>query len=77
MAHGKYLSFEEARQLGKLGQFGKEHPAEADADRFSALLDAMCRAGRPSPENRTSGAARRASYAGTRIRQGTSEDASD
>lgn len=43
MARGKYLSLEEARKLGKLDQFAKEHPAEADGQRFDRLLDAMCR----------------------------------
>ena len=77
MARSKYLSFDEARRLMRLDQFGKEHPAEADADRYNALLDAMCRAGKPSLESQTSGAGRRAGYAGTRTRRGTSEDASD
>lgn len=41
MARGKYLSLEEARKTGKLKQLIKEHPSEADADRFQALLDSM------------------------------------
>ena len=28
MAHGKYLSLEEARKVGQLDQFAKEHPIE-------------------------------------------------
>ena len=28
MARGKYLSLEEGRKLGELGQFAKEHPIE-------------------------------------------------
>jgi len=41
MARGKYLSLEEARKLGKLDRFAKEHPSEADAELFERLLDAM------------------------------------
>ena len=41
MSRGRYLSLEEARNLGKLDRFAKEHPSEADADRFQSLLDAM------------------------------------
>ena len=39
MSRGKYLSLEEARKLGKLDQFAKEHPAQAD-ERFWPLLEA-------------------------------------
>ncbi len=31
MSRGKYLSLEEARNAGKLDQFAKEHPSEADS----------------------------------------------
>ncbi len=41
MSRGKYLSLEEARNEGKLDQFAKEHPSEADADRFARLLEAV------------------------------------
>lgn len=42
MSHGKYLSLEEARKLGKLKQFAKQHPSkETRPGRFDALLDAM------------------------------------
>ena len=41
MSRGKYLSLEEARQNGKLAQFCKEHPTEAERPRFLALLDLM------------------------------------
>lgn len=41
MARGKHLSLEEAHKTGNLKQFIKEHPSEADADRFQALLDSM------------------------------------
>jgi len=42
MARGKYLSLEEARKLGKLGQFAKEHPSKSDG-RFEPLLVAMAK----------------------------------
>ena len=41
MSRGKHLSLEEARKLGKLDQFAKEHPSEADKEQFDALLNAM------------------------------------
>lgn len=41
MARGKYLSLEEARKTGRVSQFAKEHPSEADKARFDALLTAM------------------------------------
>jgi hypothetical protein len=41
MARGKYLSLEEARKMGKLDQFTKEHPSEADGEQFERLLHAM------------------------------------
>lgn len=41
MSRGKHLSFEEARSTGKLEQFAKEHPSEAERARFKALLEAM------------------------------------
>lgn len=41
MSRGKHLSLEEARQQDKLAQFAKEHPTEAERERFLALLDAM------------------------------------
>ena len=46
MARGKYLSLEEARKRGKLKQFAKEHPSQAD-ERFWPLLKA---AAKGSPE---------------------------
>ena len=42
MSRGKYLSLEEARKLGKLDQFAKEHETKAD-ERFESLLEAMCK----------------------------------
>ena len=47
MSRGKHLSLEEARKKGLLDQFAKEHPNEADAERFERLLEAM--ATKPSP----------------------------
>lgn len=41
MSRGKYLSLEEARKAGKLDQFAKEHPTQADAGLFQRLLDSM------------------------------------
>lgn len=46
MAQGKYLSLKEARKLGKLDQFAKEHLTKGDAKTFNALLDAMAK-GKP------------------------------
>lgn len=72
MVQGKYLSLEEARKLGKLKEFVKEHPSESDG-RFAPLLEAMSQ-GRLEAA-RTSDRATSAGYSGTRTRQGTSEDA--
>ena len=41
MARGKYLSLEEARNLGKLDQFAKEHPSAGDWGKFNRLFQAM------------------------------------
>lgn len=41
MSRGKHLSLEETRQTGEFSQFCKEHPSEAERDRFLALLEAM------------------------------------
>jgi hypothetical protein len=43
MSRGKYLSLEEARKAGELDRFAKEHPSEADKERFERLLNAMSR----------------------------------
>ena len=74
MARGKYLSLEEARKMGKLDQFAKEHPSKADR-RFWPLLEAAAK-GSPKAEG-TSDRAASEGYSGTRTRRGTSEDASD
>lgn len=52
MARGKYLSLEEARKLGKLDRFCKEHPSVADRGRFERLLDAVTRGDPPVAERR-------------------------
>lgn len=49
MSQGKFLSLEEARKLGKLKEFGKQHPAEGDADTFDRLFDKMA-SGEQPPE---------------------------
>jgi len=41
MSRGKYLSLEEARRTSQLDRFCKEHPSEADRERFKRLLEAM------------------------------------
>ena len=41
MARGKYLSLEEARKLGKLDQFAKEHPGEGDGELWERLFRSM------------------------------------
>jgi len=46
MSRGKFLSLEEARKLGKLDQFAKEHPSTGDEDRWDELFEAM--AGAPT-----------------------------
>ena len=51
VARGKYLSLEEARRMGRLDQFCKEHPSQTNTVRFEALLDAMCR-GEPPPKRK-------------------------
>ena len=57
MARGKYLSLEEARKLGKMDQFVREHDVQPDAanprGRFDVLLGKMA-AGKPSKAGQTS-----------------------
>ena len=72
MSRGKYLSLEEARKLGKLDQFAKEHPARAD-ERFWPLLEAASKGlleGGQTSDPDASGDCN-----DTRTRPGTSEDA--
>ena len=71
MARGKYLSLEEARKLGKLDQFAKEHPTEGDADLFERLLE---KAAGPRSSTATSGTSTRdasAGSSGTQTRRGS------
>jgi hypothetical protein len=69
MSRGKHLSLEEARKFDKLDQFAKEHPSEADRDRFERLLEAMAKGvlegKETSPPDRAGGSS------GTRTQQGT------
>lgn len=48
MARGKYLSLEEARRLGQLDRFAKEHPSKGDMGSFERLLHAMAHGGPPT-----------------------------
>jgi hypothetical protein len=43
MARGKYISLEEARKLGKLDEFAKEHPSKADRAAFEETLQRMAK----------------------------------
>ena len=74
MARGRYLSLEEARNMGKLTRFAKEHPSQAD-ERFWPLLEAAAR-GLPTSE-KTSVPAASEGYCGTQIPQDTSEGVGD
>ena len=71
MSRGKYLSLEEARCMGKLKEFAKQHPSRADG-RFWPLLKAVAKGVLEGAE--TSGQETSASYSGTRTRPDTSED---
>ena len=74
MARGKYLSFEEARKMGALKQFAKEHPSQADGPRFRRLLDVMTRGLLEGEQTSNQGSS--GGYSGTQTLQDTSEDAS-
>lgn len=69
MSRGKFLSLEEARETGAFKQFCKEHPSQADRDRFLKLLSAMSQGVLEEPE--TSQPDRAAGSSGTRTRRGT------
>ena len=69
MSRGKFLSLEEARQSGAFKQFCKEHPSEADRDRFLKLLSAMSQGVLEEAETSSPGHAGDSS--GTRTRQDT------
>lgn len=51
MSRGKYLNLDEARKSGKLDRFCKEHPSEADEERFRQLFDAMVNPAKSEPKN--------------------------
>ena len=74
MADGRHLNLEEARKLGKVDQFAKQHPAQAD-ERFWPLLEAAAKGLLEAAQ--TSGPASSADCNDTQTPQGTSEDASD
>ena len=71
MARGRCLSLEEARNMGKLDRFTKEHPSQAD-ERFLWLLDAVSRGTLEGAQ--TSRQAVSEGCSGTRTRRDTSED---
>ncbi len=71
MARGKYLSLEEARKMGKLERFAKEHASEGDAELFDRLLE---KAAEPRGSTAASGTSTRdasAGSSGTRTRRGS------
>lgn len=72
MSRGKYLSLEEARNMGKLDRFAKEHPSRSKGNRFERLLDAVARGSLEGDQ--TSTQALSEDYSGTQTRPGTSED---
>lgn len=43
MSRGKYLSLEEARKAGQLGQFDKKHPSKADGRSGLDVAGVGCR----------------------------------
>ena len=43
MAHGKYLSLEEARKSKQLERFAKEHPTKGSKKAFDSLLLRMAK----------------------------------
>ena len=73
MARGKYLSLEEARKLGTIDQFCKEHPSRGDWNEFDAMMDSIAgpKAKNSSKAVRTSSRGRGASSSETRTRRGT------
>lgn len=54
LSRGKHLSLSEARKLGQVDQFAKEHPAPAGSmKKFDKLLGAMATGGPPSSAAQT------------------------
>lgn len=52
MSRGKYLSLDEARRLGQLDRFAKEHPSVGDWDKWQRLMDAMAHGEPPVPRRK-------------------------
>ncbi len=48
MAHGKYLSLEEARKAKKLDRFADEHPTKGSKKAFDDLLTRMAKSSKAS-----------------------------
>lgn len=53
MSRGKHLSLEEARKLGRLKQFAKEHPSEGNEQEFDKLFERMALAKKPGEDDQT------------------------
>ena len=73
MSRGKYLSLDEARKLGQLDRFAKEHPSQSEGDRFQQLLNRAVTGSSAAPQ--TSDQAASAGCSGTRTPSRTSRDA--
>ena len=71
MSQGKYLSLEEARNMGKLDRFAKEHPSQSN-ERFWPLLEAVAKGSPTTDQASTQDISEDCS--GTQTPQGTSED---
>ncbi|MFT4579441.1 MAG: hypothetical protein ACI9UO_002281 [Nitrospinales bacterium] len=55
MSRGKYLSIEEARNMGNLNRFTKEHPSEGSEKLFYDMLNRMVpKVKKPKSSGRTS-----------------------
>ena len=50
MSRGKYLSLDEARNMGKIDQFAKEHPLVGMKRIFDDLMDAMAHGEKPDSQ---------------------------
>ena len=69
MSRGKFLSLEEARQSGDFKRFCKEHPSEAERERFLKLLTLMSQGALEAEETSPRDAS--ADSIGTRTRRDT------
>ena len=54
MARGNHLSLEEARRMGRLDRFCREHPSEGDKAQFDDALEAIA-SGKPPKERKRDG----------------------